>query len=159
MLIALSGLFEFWERLMSRRYVLSACALSAFMLASSAAFGQSDLASRFKDKAEAVVSKLKTACESDLKTYCSNVTVGAAHTVFCMLAHEDKISDACVDAVFDVADQIDVKMSKLVRTADACEGEVNKNCDDVRAGKGRLMQCIRDRQDKFSSECKTALKE
>ena len=144
---------------MSRHYILSVCTLSAFVLASTAASGQSDLGSQLKSKAEAVVSKLKGACESDLKTYCSNVTPGEARTVFCMLAHEDKISDACVDAVFDVADQIDAKMSKLIRTADACEGEVDKNCEDVRTGKGRLMQCIRDRQDKFSSVCRTALKD
>jgi hypothetical protein len=144
---------------MNPRHVLSACTLSAVLFASSVASGQSAAGGQFKAKAEAVVAKLKAACESDLKTYCSNVTAGEARTVFCMLAHEDKISETCVDAVFDVADQIDTKMSKLVRTADACEGEVDKNCNDVRTGKGRLVQCIRDRQDKFSSECKTAIKE
>lgn len=136
--------------------------MSAFMFVDCAgciAFAQSDLRSKVKVKAEAVVAKLKTACESDLKTYCSNVTAGEARTVFCMLAHEDKISDACVDAVFEVADQIDAKMSKLVRTANACEGEAKMHCEDVRARKGRLIQCIRDRQDKFSAECKTAIKE
>jgi hypothetical protein len=124
----------------------------------SAAMAQSDLASQFKARAEAVVGKLKTACADDVKAHCADVTAGEAHTVFCMLAHEDKLSDRCVDAVFDIADQIDVKMSKLVRTADACEGEVDKNCKDAKAGNGRLMQCIRDQQDKFSGACKTALR-
>jgi hypothetical protein len=144
---------------MNYRCVLSAWTLSAFMFASAAAMAQSNLASHVKAKAEAVGAKLKTACADDLKTYCANVTAGEARTVFCMLAYEDKISDQCVDAVFDIADQIDAKMSKLVRTADACEGEVDQNCKDAKAGKGRLMQCIRDQQDKFSGACKTALKE
>jgi Golgi apparatus protein 1 len=102
---------------------------------------------------------LAAACKEDLQTYCANVTAGEARIAFCMLAHEDKISAKCVDALVDVADKIEMKMSKLVRLSLACEDDLNKNCDAVRAGKGRLVQCIRDQKDRLSDGCKAELGE
>jgi hypothetical protein len=108
-LIASSGHIEFWEKIYERPSCSFGVHADRSLVCFHHAFGQSGASGQFKAKAEAVVAKLKAACESDLKTYCSNVTAGEARTVFCMLAHEDKISEGCVDAVFDVADQIDIK--------------------------------------------------
>jgi hypothetical protein len=138
---------------------LSACALSISVLFSQTATAQINAMSQLKAKAETIVAELKSACEEDFKSYCANVTTGEARIVFCMLANEDKISSKCVDAVIGVADRIEMKMSKLVRTAQACETDINKSCNAVRAGDGRLMQCIRDHQDKLSSACGIAIKE
>jgi hypothetical protein len=115
--------------------------------------------SRLKAKAETVAAELKSACEDDFKTHCASVTAGEARIVFCMLANEDKISAKCVDAVIGIADRIELRMSKLVRTAQACEKDINKSCNAVKAGDGRLMQCVRDNQDKLSSACRIAIKE
>ena len=41
----------------------------------------------------------------------------------------------------------------------ACEDDLNKNCNTIRAGKGRLVQCIRDQKDRLSDSCKAELGE
>jgi hypothetical protein len=128
-------------------------------LSSADVTAQPDAMSRLKAKAEAVATELKSACEDDFKKHCADVTAGEARIVFCMLANEDKITDKCVDAVIGIADRIELKMSKLVRTAQACETDINKSCNAVTAGDGRLMQCIRDNQSKLSSACSIVIKE
>lgn len=141
------------------RSLLTASALSIVFLSSGSTTAQTDAMGRLKAKAEAVVAELKSACEDDFKNYCSGVTAGQARIVFCMLANEDKISDKCVDAVIGIADRIELKMSKLVRTAQACETDINKSCNAVKAGEGRLLQCIRANQEKLSNACRIAIKE
>jgi hypothetical protein len=140
--------------------ILSICVVSlTSLLLSSPLSAETEAAKEMKMKVEAVGGQLAAACKEDLKTYCSHVTAGEARVAFCMLAHEDKISTNCVDAIVDVADKIEMKMSKLVRLSLACEDDLNKNCDAVRAGKGRLIQCIRDQKDKLSGACRTELSE
>jgi len=131
----------------------------SFLLLSPPLRAETEAAKGMKMKVEAVAGELAAACKEDLQTYCANVTAGEARIAFCMLAHEDKISTKCVDALVDVADKIEMKMSKLVRLSLACEDDLNKNCDAVRAGKGRLVQCIRDQKDRLSSSCKAELGE
>jgi hypothetical protein len=138
---------------------LTACALSLLFFSFSSATGQTNGMSRLKAKAAAVAAELKSACEEDLKTHCASVTAGEARIVFCMLANEDKISAKCVDAVIGIADRIELRMSKLVRTARACEKDIDASCNAVKAGDGRLMQCVRDNQDKLSSACRIAIKD
>jgi hypothetical protein len=100
---------------------------------------------------------LKTACQDDLKTYCSNVTAGEARIAFCMLAHEDKISDKCVDGVFAVVDELELKMSKLARMAVACEEDLNKKCASARAGNAQLIQCLLNQKEQLSPLCRAEL--
>ena len=138
---------------------LSAIVLSISFLFSQAPSAQADAMSLLRAKAEAVVTELKSACAVDFKKHCGNVTAGEAHIVFCVLANEDQISDECTDAVLGVAERIETNMSRLVRTAQACESDINKSCNAVRAGGGRLLKCIRDHRDELSTACSSAINE
>lgn len=143
---------------MSRHYKFLLLILSCVtILFNPAAMAEDEAAKQLKAKAEAIASQLKTACQDDLKTYCSNVTAGEARIAFCMLAHEDKISDKCVDGVFGVIDELELKMSKLARMAVACEEDLNKKCASARAGNARLIQCLLSQKEQLSPLCQAEI--
>jgi Cysteine rich repeat len=107
-------------------------------------------------RAEDAVAKIKTACNDDLTKYCSTVTPGEGRLALCMMAHEDKVSGQCYGAIFDVADGIELAISKVRRAADACGTDVNKICGNVNPGEGRIARCMVDNKSQLSPGCRTA---
>jgi Cysteine rich repeat len=74
--------------------------------------------------------------------------------LFCMLAHEDKISDKCVNTLLDIADDVELAVSNVARAADACDEDIDKVCGNADPGEGRIAQCLIDNQAKVSSACR-----
>ena len=56
---------------------------------------QTDLRKTILEKLTARVAKLESACAEDIQKYCSTVTPGEGRMIYCMQAHEDKISTKC----------------------------------------------------------------
>ena len=56
---------------------------------------QADLGKTVLEKLTARVAKLESACAKDIKKYCKTVTPGEGRMIYCMQAHEDKISVNC----------------------------------------------------------------
>ena len=133
--------------------------LSAIVLTASASpsLAQSEMAKKVYATAEAAWSKAKQACSDDLQKFCEKVTPGEGRTILCMLAHEDKISDKCVDTLFDLADNFKLTASNVVRAAEVCQEEVGKVCGSVEPGEGRIAQCLRENKAKLSSPCNAEL--
>lgn len=133
--------------------------LSAIVLTASASpsLAQSEMAKKVYATAEAAWSKAKQACSDDLQKFCEKVTPGEGRTILCMLAHEDKISDKCVDTLFDLADNFKLTASNVVRAAEVCQEEVGKVCGSAEPGEGRIAQCLRENKAKLSSPCNAEL--
>jgi hypothetical protein len=123
----------------------------------SPALAESEMAKKVYATGEAAWSKAQQACSDDVRKYCENVTPGEGRTVLCMLAHEDKISDKCVNTLFDLAENFRLTVSNVVRAAEVCQGEVGKVCAKVEPGEGRIAQCLRENQAKLSSSCNAEL--
>ena len=73
------------------------------------------------------------------------------------MAHEDKVSDQCFDAIFEVADAIDLAVSNLSRAAEACDADMEKFCANVQEGEGRLAQCLIDKKSELSTNCRSEI--
>ena len=71
-----------------------------------------------------------------------------------MMAHEDKISDACYDAMLTAAEGVELAVSNLLRTAQACDQDIEKHCASVEAGEGRIAQCLIDKKAELSTQCR-----
>lgn len=100
---------------MSRRSQISvvvtmAIALSISSIASATA--QTNIAKKLIEKAEAVVAKLASTCQADIKSYCPKVVPGEGRMALCMMAHEDQISDKCFGALFDAADGVELATTR-----------------------------------------------
>ena len=65
--------------------------LLAFLSVASA-YAQTDIGKTVLEKLTARVAKFESACAKDIKKYCKTVTPGEGRMIYCMQAHEDKIS-------------------------------------------------------------------
>lgn len=97
------------------------------------------------------------ACEADIQTYCSQVTLGDGRLLACMYAHEDKISPECDVAVADAADQLDWFLSSVRDALETCAPDIQKHCADVEAGQGRIYACLRIKKDQIGDDCKAVV--
>ena len=52
---------------------------------------------------EDAVTKAQKACQSEIETYCSQVTPGQGRLLACFVTHEDKLSGACSWALYEAA--------------------------------------------------------
>jgi hypothetical protein len=136
---------------------LCSIAFAALFLFGQQVMAQEDASMKLKAKAEAIANQLKSACQDDLKNYCSSVTTGEARIAFCMLAHEDKISEKCVEGVLATVDALELKMSRLARMAVACEEDLKKKCAAERTGNARLVQCLLNQKAQLSPLCQAQL--
>ncbi len=145
--------------MMKYRRQNSSVALSGFMVAVLSAFSvPANAETQFsKDavaKAEAALAKVKAACAQDVKSFCSTVTPGEGRLLLCIMAHEDKMSDACFDSMLTVVEGVDLAISNVRRAAAACDEDIEKHCADVELGKGRIVQCLIDKKAEISTPCR-----
>jgi Cysteine rich repeat len=129
------------------------CAVALALGGASPAQAETDIAKKAIAKAEAAMAKVEAACEEDFEKYCKSVTHGEGRIALCMMAHEDKITDACFEALLSVADGIDLAVSNLERAADACAGDIDKLCASIEPGEGRIVQCLIDNKPALSTQC------
>ena len=129
-------------------------ALVGFPLLATPATAQTEIAKQAIAKAEATVKKIMVSCKKDVNSYCSTVTPGQGRIALCIMAHEDKISDQCFDAILDAADGISLAISNIQRAADVCEADIDKVCAKVQLGEGHIAQCLISNKSKISSACR-----
>ena len=65
---------------------------------------QTDLGKTILEKLTSRVAKLESACAKDIKKYCKTVTPGEGRMIYCMQAHEDKISVNCTFELGEAAE-------------------------------------------------------
>jgi hypothetical protein len=98
-------------------------------------------------------------CQADLDKYCSQVTPGDGRMMYCVAAHQDKISAKCEGALIDAAMILNDVTDQIVGVANACATELQTHCADVEVGEGRVLACLNDHDDELSDGCEVALDE
>jgi hypothetical protein len=89
-------------------------------------------------------------CADDIKRLCADVR-GARNIAQCLKQHEADVSGACKEH------------QDRARTAgktfmQACRGDVQTLCKDVKAGEGRMWNCVRAHENELSEQCKAFVK-
>jgi cysteine rich repeat protein len=126
-------------------------------LVASTANAQTSIAEKARDRLGAAVQKLQTACGDDVTKYCSNVTPGEGRLLFCMMAHEDKISTKCDYGLYSAARNLDRAIDFVEQAADACWPDIEKLCANVPEGGGGIAQCLVTRKSSVSPNCQVVL--
>ena len=106
---------------------------------------------------ESVVEHLVTSCESDINSYCSQVTPGEGRLLHCMAAHEDKISGRCQYAFYQAASILEQLATATAYIASQCATDIEAHCSDVAMGEGRILACLNENQAEVSALCKQAV--
>ena len=143
----------------SRGMVFITAAMSLFLALGLSANAQTAVAQKAAARLAGATAKLQMACASDLGKYCSTVTPGEGRLIFCMMAHEDKVSSQCDYALYDASRKMEHTLNLIERAADACWNDIEKHCANIPEGGGRIAQCLVDNKKSVTAACKTALGE
>ena len=131
-------------------------ALLAVMSVGSAS-AQSDVGKTILEKLTARIAKLESACAKDIKKYCRDVTPGEGRMIYCMQAHEDKISPKCAYELGESAASVQSAADALKDGVIACKAEIAGVCGKTVPGQGRLAACLMANKSTASDGCKAAI--
>ena len=98
-------------------------------------------------------------CQTELTTYCKDVTPGEGRILACLYAFGDKVSPRCEYALYDSMAQLNRTLTNLSYAITECSDDLDAYCADVKVGEGRLLDCLNNNEGKVSSRCVTALKD
>jgi hypothetical protein len=108
---------------------------------------------------ETIIETVATGCKTELETYCKSVTPGEGRVLACLYAYQDKLSGKCEYALYNAAARLERAVAALTYVTNECEADVVANCAGVKAGEGRLLQCLEKNDAKVSQRCKDAIKD
>ena len=105
------------------------------------------------------ITTMTTGCQTELDTYCKNVTLGEARLLACLYAHNDKLSGDCEDGLYDALAQLEQTVAALSYVANECKDDLTNYCSGIVMNAGRLIKCLEKNDDKVSDRCKKAREE
>jgi hypothetical protein len=108
---------------------------------------------------ETLIETVANGCKTEIEAYCKAVTPGEGRILACLYAYQDKLSGKCEYALYNAAVRLERAVAALTYVANECEADLAANCAGVRAGEGRLLQCLEKNDAKVSQRCKGALKD
>ena len=118
---------------------------------------QADLGKTILERLTARVAKLEGACAKDITKYCGTVTPGEGRMIYCMQAHEDKISPKCAFELGDAQSSVQSAADALKDGVIACKAEISGVCGKTQPGQGRIAACLLANKSTASSGCVEAL--
>jgi hypothetical protein len=107
--------------------------------------------------AEDIVSQVQKGCGTEIKDYCSQVTMGEGRLLACFYAHEDKLSGQCQFALYSAAAELEHAVSALNYVAGQCQDDIVEHCASVQLGEGRIVECLESKGDAISAVCTQAM--
>ena len=108
---------------------------------------------------QGLVETVANGCKMEIEKYCSQVTPGQGRILACLYAHEDKLSAKCEYALYDAAVQLERAVAALSYVANECNADLEKYCESIEPGKGRLLDCLDKHDKQVSKRCKQAIKD
>ena len=118
---------------------------------------QTHIAKAIHEKLAAEATKLENSCVEDIKKYCSDVTPGEGRMIYCMQAHEDKISPKCAFDLEEAATDVQLSADNLKDAITACHAEITGVCGKTTPGQGRIAACLIANKSTASKNCVDAL--
>jgi len=118
---------------------------------------QTDVTKTLQEKVTARIAKLQSACVKDIKRYCKDVTPGEGRVIYCMQAHEDKISPQCTFELEDELTSVQNSLDDLKNAISACKAEIAGICGKVIPGQGRIAMCLLANKSSASKDCADAI--
>jgi hypothetical protein len=108
---------------------------------------------------EGLIETVANGCKTEITTYCKDVKPGEGRVLACLYAHEDKLSGKCEYALYDAAGRLERAVTALTYVATECHADLVSTCAGVKAGEGRLLECLDKNDAKVSARCKGAMKD
>jgi hypothetical protein len=127
------------------------------ILSVGSASAQTNIGKTIVEKLTAKIAKLESSCASDIKKYCKDVTPGEGRMIYCMQAHEDKISPKCAYELGETAGSVQATSDLLKDGVIACKAEIAGVCGKAQPGQGRIAACLIENKSTASKGCAEAI--
>lgn len=108
---------------------------------------------------QVALDRFSEGCQAELNTYCKEVTPGEDRILACLYAFNDKLSSRCEYAVYDSIGMLNRTMSNVSYAIHECREDLAAHCENVKAGEGRLLDCLKSNESQVSSRCINALRD
>jgi len=108
---------------------------------------------------ESVVEMVTKACETEIESYCSQVTPGEGRLLSCFYAHEDKLSVQCINALYDGMQTLERAVEAMSYVAAQCRDDIDTHCGETVPGEGRIAACLVEKKADLSATCSSAINE
>lgn len=89
-------------------------------------------------------------CAKDVETLCPGIKPGDGRIATCLKEHQDKVSPECK------AQHEKMKEARH-EMKEACKGDIEKFCADIKKGRGRIMKCMKQHKDELSEGCRSEM--
>ena len=106
-----------------------------------------------------LIDSVLSGCETELTTYCKDVTPRQKRVLACLYAYGDKLSAKCDYALFDAAVQLERAVAALAYVVNECADDLTQFCSEETVGEGRLLACLEKNEAEVSTRCKEAVKD
>jgi hypothetical protein len=106
--------------------------------------------SNLRDRVQAAVDAMETACSSDVARFCGNVTRGEGRVLLCLQAFDDQLSRRCQFGLYRTSRNLERSLDRVERLADACWSDIEANCTNA----DRIGQCLTEKMDSLSPTCR-----
>ena len=127
------------------------------ILSIGSASAQTNIGKTIVEKLTAKIKKLENSCAPDIKKYCKDVTPGEGRIIYCMQAHEDKISPKCAYELGETAESVQATSDLLKDGVIACKAEIADVCGKIQPGQGRVAACLIANKATASKDCVDAI--
>ena len=118
---------------------------------------QTNIGKAITNKLTARIEGLEKSCAADIRRYCRDVTPGEGRMLYCMQAHEDKISSKCAYELEEVTERAQAASDVLRDGVIACKTEIAGVCGKVQPGQGRIAACLIANKTTASKDCAEAI--
>ena len=139
----------------TKMYLLATLGLLPLLvlLSLGSALAQTDIAKAIQERLAAQIAKLQNSCADEMTKYCSTVTPGEGRLLYCMQAHEDKISAKCAYELGEAAAWFQTSADNLRDAINAGKTEITGVCGKTLPGEGRVAACLMANKSTVSENC------
>jgi hypothetical protein len=106
---------------------------------------------------ESIIDDVVAGCDTEIATYCSQVTPGEGRMLACFYAHGDKLSAQCEYALYLGAAKLEVFADAVTLVAVACQDDLLTFCAEVELGEGRVASCLLEHKAEVKDVCRQAM--
>ena len=122
------------------------------------AHAQTNVGKSIVDTLTTRIQKLEKSCARDITKYCRTVTPGEGRMIYCLQAHENKISAKCAFELGDTSTSVQTSADALKDAVIACKAEISGVCGTILPGQGRIAACLIANKSAASTACAEAIR-
>jgi hypothetical protein len=111
---------------------------------------EADLSPACKERmaaGKARMERVKEACKPDVEKFCQGIKPGDGRIAACLKSHDSELAPAC----HQIVDRVDTAIHEV---HEACKADVEKLCQGVQPGGGRIRACLKSHEADLSEGCK-----